>query len=106
VTNKKPTDLADEGFLRRIRYKVEIPSPTPELFFKIMEQECSRNGVKYDKSAAKYLLEEHFDKHGREIRGCQPRDIVEAIAASARYQGKDRALTKATIDDACENYFV
>jgi predicted ATPase with chaperone activity len=106
VTNKTPNELVDEGFLRRIRYKVEIPSPTPELFYEILEQECSRNGVTYNKTAAKYLLDEHFEKFGREIRGCQPRDIVEAIAAAARYSGKERALTRATIDDACENYFV
>jgi predicted ATPase with chaperone activity len=106
VTNKKPSDLVDEGFLRRIRYKVEIPSPTPELFYSIMEKECNRNGVKYDQKAAEYLYSEHFEKQGREIRGCQPRDIVEAIAAAARYQGTDRALTKETIDEACTDYFV
>jgi predicted ATPase with chaperone activity len=106
VTNKRPNDLVDEGFLRRIRYKVEIPSPTPELFFDILKKECQRNGVAYDQKAAEYLLETHFDQQGREIRGCQPRDIVEAIAAAARYQSNERALTRATIDDACSNYFV
>ena len=106
VTNKRPNDLVDEGFLRRIRYKVEIPSPTPELFFDILKKECQRNGVKYDQKAAEYLLNTHFDEQGREIRGCQPRDIVEAIAAAARYQSNPRALTIETIDDACTNYFV
>jgi hypothetical protein len=40
------------------------------------------------------------------MKGCHPRDIVEAIAAAARYQGTDRALTNATVDDACSQYFV
>ena len=106
VTNKLPTDLADEGFLRRIRYKVEIPSPTPELFDEILQRECKRNGVAYDKKAADYLVETYFVTNGREMRGCQPRDLVEAIAAAARYADKDRKLTQETIDDACANYFV
>jgi hemoglobin-like flavoprotein len=53
-----------------------------------------------------YLVETYFGKNGREMRGCQPRDLVEAIAAAARYADKDRKLTQATIDDACANYFV
>jgi predicted ATPase with chaperone activity len=106
VTNKVPADLADEGFLRRIRYKVEVPSPTPELFLEILKRECNRNSVVYDEKAAKYLLEKHFQRPGRELRGCQPRDIVEGIAASARYRGAENKLTTATIDAACANYFV
>jgi predicted ATPase with chaperone activity len=106
VTNKVPADLADEGFLRRIRYKVEVPSPTPELFLEILQRECNRNDVQYDERAAKYLLEKHFQRAGRELRGCQPRDIVEGIAAAARYRGAESKLTVATIDAACANYFV
>jgi hypothetical protein len=60
----------------------------------------------YDDKAAKYLLEKHFQRNGRELRGCQPRDIVEGIAAAARYQGGESKLTQATIDSACANYFV
>ncbi len=106
VTNRMPSDLADEGFLRRIRYKVEIPSPSKELFLQILKKECANNGVGYNDRAAKYLVETYFEKAGRQMRGCQPRDIVEAIAASSRYQDKERALSNATIDDACQNYFV
>jgi hypothetical protein len=106
LTNRHPADLADEGFLRRIRYKVEMPSPTVDLFYAILERECSRNGVSFDRDAAKYLVDTHFPEGGRQMRGCQPRDIIEAIAADARYQGKKRAMNRVTIDAACANYFV
>jgi len=106
ITNRRPADLADEGFLRRIRYKVEMPSPTTELFHEILERECHANGVIYNKDAAKYLIDTYFEKAGRHLRGCQPRDIIEAIAAASRYEGKDRVLNKQTIDDACADYFV
>ena len=106
VTNKQPADLADEAFLRRIRYKIEIPPPNVDHFIKILKRECAANETVYDESAAEYLVEEHFVKPGRQMRGCHPRDIVEAIAAAARYQGREPALTTDAVDDACANYFV
>lgn len=106
LTNRRPADLADEGFLRRIRYKVEMPSPTADLFYAIIERVCGQNGVAYDRDAAKYLVDTYFPEDERQMRGCHPRDIIEAIAADARYQGKKRAMNRETIDAACANYFV
>lgn len=106
VTNMQPADLADEAFLRRIRYKIEIPPPNLDLFIEILKRECAANEMAYDESAAHHLVEEHFVKPGRQMRGCHPRDIVEAIAATDRYQGREPALTTDAIDDACANYFV
>ena len=106
LTNRRPAELADDAFMRRIRYKVEVPRPTIDGFFEILKRECQRNDVAYDEAAAHHLLDEHFKKPGREVRGCHPRDIVEAIADAARYQGAERALTPSTIEYACANYFV
>lgn len=106
VTNMQPADLADEAFLRRIRYKIEIPPPNLDMFIEILKRECAANETVYDEGAAHYLVEEHFVKPGRQMRGCHPRDIVEAIAAANRYRGREHALTRDAIDDACANYFV
>ena len=106
VSNKQPSELADEAFLRRIRYKVEIPPPSAGLFHEILRRECERNEVAYDEAAAQYLVDEHFTKLHRKMRGCHPRDIVESIAAAAAYRGTPRVLSQTTIDEACANYFV
>jgi len=106
VTNMQPAELADDAFLRRLRYKIEIPSPNLDLFIEILKRECAANEMAYDEGAADYLVEEHFVKPGRQMRGCHPRDIVEAIAAADRYHGREPALTREAIDDACEYYFV
>jgi predicted ATPase with chaperone activity len=105
VTNRRPSDLVDDAFLRRIRYKIEIPSPDRERFIEILRRECERNELSYDPAIATYLVEEYFEKPERDMRGCHPRDLVEAIAASASYRGTIRALTRETIDEACRNYF-
>jgi predicted ATPase with chaperone activity len=105
LTNKRPAELADEAFLRRIRYKIEVPSPTTDHFVEILERECQRNEVAYDEAAIQHLIDEYFKKHRRQMRGCHPRDIVEAISDAASYQGTERALTPSTIRNACAGYF-
>ena len=106
VSNRPPAELADDAFLRRIRYKVEIPGPDSSQFIEILKRECQRNSVAYDEAAANYFVNEYSRNGLGEMRGCHPRDIVETIADAARYQGSERALTPATIAEACRHYFV
>lgn len=106
ISNARPADLVDEAFLRRIRYKIEIPNPTESAFGEILRRECSRCSVGYNESAARYLVEKHYRATGRSMRGCHPRDIVEAISDAAKYRKTASELTQATIDDACQTYFV
>jgi predicted ATPase with chaperone activity len=105
VTNRHPSELADEAFMRRIRYKVEIPGPSVELFMRILKRECDRNAVEYDDDAAQYLVQKYFLQTNRRMRGCHPRDIVDAIVSAARYNGSERALRRETVDEACASYF-
>jgi predicted ATPase with chaperone activity len=105
-TNLLPSSLADDAFLRRIRYKVEIPSPTREEFLAILRLECERCDVDYCRDGAEHLVNRHYVETGREMRGCQPRDIVEAIADAARYRGSPRVLSPGAVDQAAASYFV
>ena len=106
ISNSRPDNFVDEAFLRRIRYKIEMPNPTAEAFNEILRRECARKAVSYDDSAARHLVERYFLAAGRQMRGCHPRDIVEAIADAARYRGTRLEMSVDTIDDACRTYFV
>ena len=55
-TNLQPERLADEAFLRRIRYKVEILNPTRDEFRLIFQRECAAAGIPYDDSVVDHLL--------------------------------------------------
>lgn len=105
VSNRPPAELADDAFLRRIRYKIEIPPPDDGLFVEILKRECARNDIAYDEGAASYLIDKYFRATDRELRGCHPRDLVEMIADAAQYRGTERALTRSTVDESCEQYF-
>ncbi len=106
LTNKHPRDLADDAFLRRIRYKIEIPGPTREMFVEILRRECERNDVAFDEDGLQHFVSEYFIKPNREMRGCHPRDLIEAIADAADYQRIPRRLTPDSLRQAAISYFV
>ncbi|MGQ9584212.1 MAG: ATP-binding protein [Anaerolineae bacterium] len=105
-TNLEPADLVDEAFLRRIRHKVEVKDPTFEQYRAIFKRECEARGIAYREEALVYLLQEHYIKAGRPLRGCHPRDLLEELGNIARYAGKQPALTKELIDLAWDSYYV
>lgn len=105
-TNLEPADLVDEAFLRRIRHKVEVKDPTFEHYRAIFKRECEARGIAYREEALVYLLQEHYIKAGRPLRGCHPRDLLEELGNIARYAGKQPALTKELIDLAWDSYYV
>jgi len=105
-TNLAPKDLVDEAFLRRIRHKVYVGNPTSEQFRTVLQRVCAARGVQYTEHGCKYLIDEHYVKAGREMRGVHPRDLVDQLIDIARYNDQEPALTRELIDEACGSYFV
>lgn len=105
-TNLPPGDLVDEAFLRRIRHKIEVVSPTFDEYREIFRRLCENRKVPYDDQAVRYLLQEHYIKRNRKLRGSHPRDIVDQILDISSYLGTEPRLTKNLIDQAAEAYFV
>ncbi len=105
-TNLPPERLADEAFLRRIRYKVELPNPTRDEYREIFRHECASRDVDYSDDAVTHLFAQWYDGHNRELRGCHPRDIVEAVVDAAEYEKATARINDASIDEACTTYFL
>jgi hypothetical protein len=105
-TNLKPSDLMDEAFLRRVRFKVMVPDPTEDEYREIWHRECVRAGVSWDPWAVEELLERHYRQAGRAIHGVHPRDLLDHVVHAARYRGEAPHLNAVTIDLACDTYFV
>jgi predicted ATPase with chaperone activity len=106
ATNLNPSDLVDEAFLRRIRYKVLAESPTDEEFARIFENYCSTRGVSFDPCLIKTLIETEIRPRAIRLRGCQPRDLIEHALSRARYFNRKRELTPELLSAACAGYFV
>lgn len=105
-TNLPPSQLADEAFLRRIRYKIEVPNPSEDEYPAIFRRECARHGIACDEAPVTHLLARWYVPHRRAPRGCHPRDIADAVVDAARYEGRAPALSPEAIDDACSTYFL
>lgn len=104
-TNLRPKELVDDAFLRRIRYKVEVPNPGVVEYGRIFRRACESMGLPFDPEAVAYLLDEHYRKQNRPMHGCEPRDILEHLVHAAAYFGVEPRLTPELLDHAVSAYF-
>jgi predicted ATPase with chaperone activity len=104
-TNLDPADLVDEAFLRRIRYKIGIASPTVEQYEEILKRLCARKQIDYSAAALSQILA-FYRKKGIELRSCHPRDILDQVVDTARFLQRKPALDPDLLEMACESYFV
>jgi predicted ATPase with chaperone activity len=104
-TNLEPSDLADEAFLRRIPYKIEIGDPPLEEFRRLFESACRSQGVAYQPQAVDYLVQTHYRPHGRPLRRCQPRDLLTQAAHYCAFHGVPLQLSPQLIDRIVKSYF-
>lgn len=105
-TNLPPRDLVDEAFLRRIRHKIEIGSPSFENYREIFKRVCDSRDIPYDEQAVRYLLQEYYVKKDRKLRANHPRDLVDQLQDIAHYMAVTPRLTKDLLDRAADSYFV
>jgi len=105
ATNLEPADLADEAFLRRIRFKLRLSDPTAAQFQEVFRRECLERGLGFSEDGVRYILGRWWGG-GRPLRMCQPRDLVEQVVSIARYKGVavDLGSTE-LLDQACASYF-
>jgi predicted ATPase with chaperone activity len=105
ATNISPKKLADEAFLRRLRYKLKVDYPNVKEYEKIFREVCNSNELEFDHECFDYLMAKYDDTNIK-LTGCHPRDIIEKIIDEAHYVGKPAIINKKVIDQIWEDYFV
>lgn len=104
-TNLEPSELADEAFLRRIPYKLLVEDPTEEEFHRLFMQYAAEIKVEYRRSAVEHLLATHYRAHGRALRRCHPRDLLNQLRNYCTYREIPLEMTNAYLDLAVRSYF-
>ncbi len=104
-TNLEPMDLADEAFLRRIPYKIEVKDPSVTEFARLFEAACRTLGCKFFPEAVRYLIETHYAPCGRPMRRCHPRDLLAQIKNYCLYYGRPIELRPDYLDRVVRSYF-
>ncbi len=104
-TNIAPRELVDEAFLRRVRYKVQVPDPTEAEFREIFRRVCEVRRLAYDDGAVTRLLDDYYRRVGRPLHGCHPRDLVDHVINTAGYFEVEPSLSPELVDHAVIAYF-
>jgi predicted ATPase with chaperone activity len=102
-TNLDPKSLVDDAFLRRIRHKVEILAPQPDVYQKIFFGVCKKLGMNYDQDSVEYLYERYYN-NGRTPRASDCRDLLEIVQSICRYRRQPVHLTRDLIVEASASF--
>jgi hypothetical protein len=104
-TNLQPLDLADEAFLRRIPYKIEVKDPTVTEFSRLFEVACHAYGCRFYPEAVHYLIQTHYTPYHRPLRRCHARDLLAQIKNYCTYYGRPMELRPDYLDRVVKSYF-
>jgi hypothetical protein len=86
-TNLEPEDLMDPAFLRRLPYKIEVGSPTPEIYRKIFENECAKHHLELTDDIFNIICYKVVKEKNLDLAAFQPRFIVDQVVAACRFIG-------------------
>lgn len=105
-TNLRPTDLADEAFLRRIGYKIQFEALTPSQYHEIWKQVCDQHGILYDPTVCQQVIEHLHAPAHVPLLPCHPRDLIDMALDHAAYLGTGDQLHADALEWAWKNYFL
>ncbi|MEZ5666773.1 MAG: AAA family ATPase [Alphaproteobacteria bacterium] len=105
-TNLHPSDLMDPAFLRRIPYKMNIPSPSIEVHKTIFRAVAKASGLSLTDEIYNMIYEELHMKRGVPLASYQPKFIVNQVVASCKFEGIAPEFTVERITDALSNLYV
>jgi len=104
ASNLDSADLAEEAFLRRLGYRLTVESPSPETYGRIFRKYVEVCRLRYDPRLLDGLLA-RYSHEQRDMRSCQPRDLVDRCRDICRNENRPFALTKELLDRAWLYYF-
>jgi predicted ATPase with chaperone activity len=105
ATNLRPTDLADEAFLRRIRNKIYLEPVDSEVFDQIFTRVVSTRNLSCDPDTAGFLRKQCQELSGGKLRACYPGDILNILISISQYEERPVEITRANLERAVGMYF-
>jgi SpoVK/Ycf46/Vps4 family AAA+-type ATPase len=104
ATNLDLGTVTDPAFLRRMGYRLFLGAPTPDLYARIFERYAARRGVAVAPGLVARLLD-GYRTSGRELRSCEPRDLIERAADICQYLGRPLEVDDEVLELAWTGYF-
>jgi len=104
ASNLDSAALAEEAFLRRLGYRLTAESPSPETYGRIFRKYVEACRLRYDPRLVDGLVA-RYAREQRDMRACQPRDLVDRCQDICRHENRQFALTAELLDRAWLYYF-
>jgi hypothetical protein len=104
ATNLDPKDVTDPAFLRRMGYRLSLDKPTAERYGQIFRQYAGRWGVNPEPALVARLID-RYRAEEREMRCCEPRDLIERARDVCRLRRLPLVLNEQVLDLAWARYF-
>ena len=93
----------DPAFLRRLPYKIEVDGPSPEIYKRIFEKECERQGLPSPGELFDSILHKITIEKGLKLAAYQPKFIVDQVVATCRFMGQMPHFEPRFIEYAIDN---
>ena len=100
ATNQPIAHLADDALLRRILYKVEMPSPGQAEFAEILRQLCRQRNVRTAEGAIERVVARLYAQEGEPPRAAYARDLLQVVIEGAAYDEREPVLDDETFERA------
>jgi len=104
-TNLKPADLGDEAFLRRIQYKMFVKNPNAAEFRDLFRMYSSKQGLDCPIPLLDKLIHERYERTGKPLRRCHPRDILLHVTDLIEYLRLPNLITEDLLNRAFDSCF-
>jgi hypothetical protein len=104
ATNLDPGQVTDPAFLRRMGYRLCLAQPSTEQYRQIFTRYASQCELPVQEGLVDRLLTRYFTD-GRELRCCEPRDLIERARDICRFTGRPLVLDDAVMELAWTGYF-
>jgi predicted ATPase with chaperone activity len=98
--------MLDSAFLRRIPYKIQVPTPTRAEWEEIFRRLCWAKRIPYRADAPERIFRDYYEGQGITPRSCHPRDLLECLCATASFVEVEPALTPDLVERVCSSFFV
>lgn len=102
-TNMQVSDIADSAGLRRIFFKIHVPSPTRAEYLEIFRRACARRSIPYLPEVVEPFYDETYEAQDIVTSGAHPHFLLGHVVAASSYLGKPAHLTRDLLDLAMRN---
>jgi predicted ATPase with chaperone activity len=99
-TNLTPKEIGDEAFLRRIQYKMLLPSPDEEEFRSIFVRFCESQSLSVAPAVLDRFIAKNYRRTSKPFRRCHPRDVISQAIDYIRFKRLPLELSEDMLDRA------